>query len=297
VTDLVTSSLGWIPVLWIGGWLTVSAIYRRGSGKPIIPRAPSDAVFHENWCSGRSLRNWLTRIGGARNCLMVYVHRNELIVTPKFPFTLMFLPEIYGLEVRVPLSAITSVVPTRVLFGRALRIAFVEGGPPPLELRLREKDSFIRHLGKGVAVNGPGMPSASHKLRKSYLFGFLRVFIAVWGIGAFLAGVSGLLGDYRYRRDGVEISGVFDGHSGVAGQRNDMGILSFSVADHQYHLTSLRGNGIYTIGDTERLFYMPGDPNQAREADSLGFDLLWLGLGLLALTLSIFGGRIARRLS
>jgi hypothetical protein len=228
---------------------------------------------------------------------MVYVQRNELIVTPKFPFTLMFLPEIYGLEVRVPLSAITSVAPTRFLFGRALRITFVEGGPPPLELRLRDEDGFIRHLGKGVAVNGPGMPPAPQKPRKSYLFGFLRVFIAVWGTGALLAGVSGLLGDYRYRRDGIEISGVFDGHSGVAGQRNDMGIVSFSVGDHRYHLTSLQGNGIYTIGKTERLFYMPGDPNQAREADYLGFDLLWLGLGLLALTLSIFGGKIARRLS
>jgi hypothetical protein len=116
-------------------------------------------------------------------------------------------------------------------------------------------------------------------------------------VRALLAGVSGLLGDYRYRRDGIEISGVFDGHSGVAGQRNDMGILSFTVGDHRYHLTSSGGNGIYTIGDTERLFYMPGDPNQAREAVSLGLDLLWLGLGLLALTLSIFGGKIARRLS
>jgi hypothetical protein len=233
VTDLVASSLGWISALWIGGWLTASAIFRRMSGKPIIPHAPSDAAFHEDWCSGRSLRNWLTRIGGARNCLMVYVQHNELIVTPKFPFTLMFLPDIYGLEMRVPLSAITSVTPTRFLFGRALRITFIESGPPPLELRLRDEDGFMRHLGKGAAINGPGMQSAPQKPRKSYLFRFLRVFIAVWGTGALLAGVSGLLDDYRYRRDGIEISGVFDGHSGVAGQRNDVGALSFSVEGRQ----------------------------------------------------------------
>jgi hypothetical protein len=141
------------------------------------------------------------------------------------------------------------------------------------------------------------MSSAPQKPRKRYLVGFFRVFIAVWGTGALLGGVSGLLGDYQYRRDGIEISGVFDGHSGVADHRKDRGILSFTVGDHRYHLTSLRGNGFYTIGDTERLLYMPGDPNQAREADSLGFDLLWLGLGLLALTLAIFGGKIERWLN
>jgi hypothetical protein len=123
--------------LWIGGWLIASAFYRLMNGKSIVSRAPSDAVFHETWRSGRSLRNMLTRIGGARNCLMVYVQRNELVVTPMFPFTLFFLPEIYGLEVRVPITSITAVERRSGLIHRCVRIAFAEGGPPSMELRKR----------------------------------------------------------------------------------------------------------------------------------------------------------------
>jgi hypothetical protein len=134
--------------LWGGGWLIASVVYRRMKGKPIVPRAPSDAVFHESWRSGRSLRNMLTRIGGARNCLMVYVQGNELVVTPKFPFTLLFMPEVFGLEVRTPVASISAVERISGPIGLNLRIAFAQGGPPPMELKLRDEDGLIRHLGK-----------------------------------------------------------------------------------------------------------------------------------------------------
>ena len=156
--EVVLSFLRDIPVLWggvwVGGCLIVSAVYRRMNGKAIVSRAPFDAVFHESRCSGRSLRNTLTRIGGARNCLMVYVQGSELVVTPKFPFTLMFLPEIFGFDVRVPIASITAVERTSDLFGRRLRITFAEGGPPPMELRLRNESGLIRHLGKTSADDG-----------------------------------------------------------------------------------------------------------------------------------------------
>lgn len=152
-----------MAVLWVGGALIASAFYRRMKGKPIVSRAPSDAVFHENWCSGRSLRNMLTRIGGARNCLMVYVRESELVVTPKFPFTLMFLPEIFGLDVRVPITSITAVERTSSLIGRSLRIAFAEGGPPPVELKLRDESGLIRHLGKTVCDEAQTLPLREHR--------------------------------------------------------------------------------------------------------------------------------------
>lgn len=149
--ESVFSFLVGMAVLWCGGWLIASVFYRRRKDKPIVPRAPSDAMFHENWCSGRSLRNMLTRLGGARNCLMVYVQGNELVVTPKFPFTLFFLPEIYGLDVRVPITSITAVERASGLIGRGLRITFTEGGSPPMELKLRDESGLIRHLGVTVA--------------------------------------------------------------------------------------------------------------------------------------------------
>ena len=156
--------LMYMAALWVGGGLIASAFYRRMNGKPIVSRAPSDAVFHGNWCSGRSLRNMLTRIGGARNCLMVYVQGKELVVTPKFAFTLMFLPEIFGFDVRVPIASITAVERTSGLIGRSLRITFAEGGPPPMELTLRDESGLIRHLGKTVADDGAQtLPPREHR--------------------------------------------------------------------------------------------------------------------------------------
>jgi len=285
------------PLLWIGGWLFASVWYRLQSGKPIIPHVPSDAIFHEKWCSGRSLRNWLTRIGGARNCLIVYVQGNNLVVTPTFPFTLMFLPEIYCLDVRVPLTRVASVKPTRTLFLRTLRIEFVEGGPPSMELRLYDEEGFIRHLGNDLQTLEGRKPFAPRNPRKLYGAAVFRIFMAVWGTFVLVGAFSGLHDDIRYRRDGIEISGVIDGHSGVTGQRNDMGILSYSVGDHRYHLRSYLGNGIYRIGDSKQLFYLQNNPVNSRESSLLSFDLIMLSLGFLAFTIAILGGKIARRLS
>lgn len=154
MAEFTFSFLRHTAALWVGGWLIASAFYRHMNGKPIVSRAPSDAVFHESWRSGRSLRNALTRIGGARNCLMVYVQGNELVVAPKFPFTLFFLPEIYGLDVRVPLASIIAVERASSLIGRCLRITFAENGPPPMELKLRDENGLIRLLGKALADDG-----------------------------------------------------------------------------------------------------------------------------------------------
>jgi hypothetical protein len=206
----------------------------------------------------------------------------------------MFLPEIYGLDFSVPLSSIVRLEATRTLLRRVLKVVFVEGGPPPVELQLRDEASFIRQLGEHVPVVGSRTPLPVAKSRKSYRLITFRIFMAIWGAGALFAAYSGLPDDYRYRRDGITVTGKFESHSGENGQRNDMGILSYSVGGQSYHLTSLRGPGVYRIGDVEQLFYLPGRPDRAREADYLLFDLMWLGLGLAALMLSLFSGRIVR---
>jgi hypothetical protein len=227
---------------------------------------------------------------------MVYIHDRELVVTPKFPFTLMFLPEIYGLDIRVPLTSVTSATPATVLMRRILRITFAAGGPSPMELSLRDEESFIRHLGSVSTTNDKSPPLPPQKPPRRYRRVFLRIFMTIWGTVALAEAFSGLPDDYRYRRDGIETTGQFDSHTGTTGDRNDAGILSYSVGGQQYHLVSLRGSGVYKIGGTAKLFYIPGKPEDAREADYLLFDLSWLGLGTLALTFSIFGGVLLRRL-
>lgn len=75
------------------------------------------------------------------------------------------------------------------------------------------------------------------------------------------------------------------------------GILAYRVDGHDYRLTSFNGAGTYTVGDTESVYYLPGDPQNARQGDLLAFDLGALGLGVLALSFSLFSAALVRRLT
>jgi hypothetical protein len=139
----------WAPLfapIWIIAVIAISALYRRALGKPVIPRLPKDAIFSERRCSGRSLRTPWARIGGARNCLLVAVTKDELIVAPFFPFNLMFLPEIYDLEHQIGGAAIRDVEDLTGLLGRKIVICYDDRGLRKLELRVRKPDAFIDAL-------------------------------------------------------------------------------------------------------------------------------------------------------
>ncbi len=58
-------------------------------------------------------------------------------------------------------------------------------------------------------------------------------------------------------------------------------------------MVSMRGSGVYRVGDTDRLRYLPADPSQALENDQLGFVLLFVFLGGVMLTLPAAFGWIA----
>ncbi|MBF0408695.1 MAG: hypothetical protein HQM10_15210 [Candidatus Riflebacteria bacterium] len=103
---------------WIALWIVASIFYRRSKGKPFFPRKSDHDAFYESTGSGRSNRNFFTRLGGARNCLTVAVTDNSLIVQPKFPFNLMFLPEIYDLEYSIPKNRIHTIEERKFFFGK-----------------------------------------------------------------------------------------------------------------------------------------------------------------------------------
>ena len=203
------------PFFWLGGLIAASIWFRRANGKPINPKRPTVTAFYEDWCSGRSLRNVLTRIGGARNCLLIYVSNGQLVVTPRFPFTLMFLPEIYGLDLTAPVASIASVEPVRHLWGRALRVSFRSGGPAPIELKLHDERLFLDALGRQTSASGNRAIAAPDKPRRRNRLTFFRLFMAVWGSGALAAALSELPEDYRFRQKGIETVGLFDGHTGM----------------------------------------------------------------------------------
>jgi hypothetical protein len=131
----------WFPFVavgWVALIIGLSVIVRRRAGKPIIPRVPDGALYAERWASGP----W------ASNCLLVYVTDEVLSVVPRFPFNLMFLPEVYGLERTVPLRAIREVKQTRG-FGFISNVAVTYGDRPrKLRLKLRDPGAFVEALGR-----------------------------------------------------------------------------------------------------------------------------------------------------
>lgn len=129
----------WFPFLafgWILFVIGASVAFRGSKGKPVIPAVPANAIFVDRSASGR----W------ASNCLMVTISKEALSVVPKFPFNLMFLPEIYGLERMIPIRELREVRRLRG-FGFGNNVA-VDCGASEFELKVRDPQAFVDTLAK-----------------------------------------------------------------------------------------------------------------------------------------------------
>jgi hypothetical protein len=140
-----------LAVLQVSGSIAASVLYRRARGKPIMSWDVPDAVFIERTASGHSNRTWLTKLGGAHRCLVVAVTGTRLIIRPRFPFNLMFLPEVYGLEHDIEPDRVTQA---QLELGRggssAVRLEFrdPDDTPQDVTLYLRNPAEFVKALGK-----------------------------------------------------------------------------------------------------------------------------------------------------
>jgi hypothetical protein len=132
------------PLLWVGVIVLLSIFRRRHVGKPLFPKPPATAAFIERRTSGRNLKTLRGRLGGAKNCLLVVVTETELSVEPMFPFNLMFLPEVYGLDFRIKRSTIQHIETRESFFGVTLVVQAVDEF---FELKLRDPAAFRRSLG------------------------------------------------------------------------------------------------------------------------------------------------------
>ena len=122
---------------------------RRRRGQPILRPAFPDALYTERWASGRSLRNVVTRFGGASGCLWVTVTPDALHVGLHFPFNLAFLGEFYRLEHRVDVRDIRAVEASRSLLGRRtvrVRFARPDGVEETIELQVTDPDRLAAAL-------------------------------------------------------------------------------------------------------------------------------------------------------
>ncbi|NLR37849.1 hypothetical protein [Novosphingobium sp. ERW19] len=124
-----------IAIIWITFVIAVSVLYRRRAGKPVFPQVPEDALFAEHWASGMF----------ASNCLLVAITPNSISVVPRFPFNLMFLPEIYRLERIIPTASVSAVWRIKGIVGN--NVAFTYGPDQrTLRLRLSKPDKFMETL-------------------------------------------------------------------------------------------------------------------------------------------------------
>ena len=109
-------------------------MFRRRKGKPVFPAVPTDALYVDKGASGR----W------ASNCLIVAVTDKALTVVPRFPFNLMFLPEMYGLERTIRVRDIREVRRLRALgFGNNVAVDY---GEAELRLKVRNPQAFVDAL-------------------------------------------------------------------------------------------------------------------------------------------------------
>lgn len=126
-----------------------SIAYRLQKSKPILRPEFLSARFTETGCTGRSDRNVLARLLIAKSILWVAVTKDELHVGPLFPFNLMFFPEAFGLDHRVPGKAILQV---REIFstpqgsGVLVKYRHATGVEEILELWVADSASLMRAL-------------------------------------------------------------------------------------------------------------------------------------------------------
>jgi hypothetical protein len=107
----------------------------------------SDVVYQEQFASGCSQKNFLTKFGGARNCLRLVVTRSFLLVTSWFPFSL--ITAAYDLEHIIPLDSIVSVRRSSYIFRKTFLLTYrgADGNEHTLRLIPKRPDDFIRSLG------------------------------------------------------------------------------------------------------------------------------------------------------
>jgi len=227
---------------------------------------------------------------------LVVVRNNELVVTPQFPFNLMFLPEIYGLDITVPIASISNIMPIRSFFRNALKVEFGPDGPAAIELVVRDEAAFINAVGRALVRPGARDISTPTGAKKPRRLMAMRVFLAIWGVGALFAAITGFQEDLRFRHEGATAVATYVNPDERVDGQVKMGVLKYAVGGTTHRLTSLSGIGLFNVGDHTMVYYLPSNPQDAREEGYFQFDLLWLGLSVLAMSISIFGGAIARRI-
>jgi hypothetical protein len=141
-TDEVPSALAVGPVLLLlaAAWVYAGARRRED---PV-----AGAQFSETMLSGRSLKSWLTRVGGARNCLEVFVTPERVVIRPIFLFDLLPLTALYGLRQNFLRRWITGAEKRDGLLAKTVVVRWRDdaGAENEFELQVSKRDELVALL-------------------------------------------------------------------------------------------------------------------------------------------------------
>jgi len=280
----MTGLIAIVPFVWIGLIIAFGVWRRVQSGKPVAPRVPPGAAFGETMCSGRVLGGMLARLGGANNCLVVTVDRGRLGVSFAFPFNLLPMPGFGALDIDLPVSAIARVTPGRRLWQHVLRIDFTDLNRKPVELVVRNEAGLVAALGPGFVRPDADRPLQSKSGRRLSTR-FSRVVLCIWGTAFMIGSGVGVAGDLAVRAHGRSARAVMIGFA------NRQAVLRYQ-ANGVYYTMPSHFNGAWKMGQTETVFYLPGNPAQAIEGGMLPLEALMMLVGLTVLIFGLIGGRL-----
>ena len=107
---------------------------------------PDKIIYEERTASGRSLKNWRTKLGGAQNCLRLLISESELWVTPIFPFSA--LAETMDLDHRIPLASIQELSFAKRLLNTRCTLKYkdVTGAEHKIEISPKKPAEFMAAL-------------------------------------------------------------------------------------------------------------------------------------------------------
>lgn len=145
-----------LGIAGIGSVLLLSVAYRLYKGKPIFRPDFDQVRFLDTWRSGWSDRDTLTRLGGGRNCLWIVVTQDELWISPHFPFSLLFIPEAFHLDFRIPGSAVLEMT-ERSLGGEShgiIRFRHATGEEESFEFTVKDLEGFRKALNTIRQIGG-----------------------------------------------------------------------------------------------------------------------------------------------
>ena len=133
---------------WTVAWMVYLLWRRSQTGPKFPPLADVTVLFRERFASGASHLSWITRIGGAQNCLSVTLTDSELQVTTFFPFTAF--AGSYDLEHRVSLQSLTNATQN----GKSVTIDFdmPDGDRRRIVLHRRRASDFMTALPSHVVT-------------------------------------------------------------------------------------------------------------------------------------------------